>query len=275
MSPPDENLANFEQNFRRTDLPDDQIEECWAWEYGRESPELTDVVSKWRAQVPTKEFSAYLRASGGVVTPFITVGDETFLIQLGAYYIVPEWPKSPYRAISPGRRREYLQVLRAREERFLPPIGLEARPMEYELWGTTNISAWKRFLRSLRENIAANRFRAFRTDLSELVMMLIEWRLSDREILALMSKWLKKNRPPTVSINTEHQGAGDPIRAKRKQLELLGKYRIVRAKEGDWQNAVAEGLFADQSHWIKCRKLVEEIIAGFKPVSRGTLLGSE
>src|SRR6516165_11342128 len=109
MSPPDENLANFEQNFRRTDLPDDQIEECWAWEYGRESPELTDVVSKWRAQVPTKEFSAYLRASGGVVTPFITVGDETFGIQVGIYYLIPEWPERPYRAISPATRRDCLQ----------------------------------------------------------------------------------------------------------------------------------------------------------------------
>jgi hypothetical protein len=147
--------------------------------------------------------------------------------------------------------------------------------MEYELWGMTYISAWKRFLRSLGENIAANRFRAFRTDPSELVMMRIEWRLSDREILALMSKWLKENRPSTVSKTTEHQGAGDPIRAKRKQLELLGKYRIIRANGGDWRNPGGRRLFADQSHWIKCRKSVEEIIASFKPVSSGTLLDSE
>jgi hypothetical protein len=265
VNPSDEKLASTEWDFRRAALYDDQIEECWAWEYGRESPELIDVVSKWRAKVRKKEFSAYLRACGGVVTPFITVGDETFLIQLGAYYIVPEWPESPYRAILPGRRREYLQVLRAREERFLPPIGLEARPVEYELCGTTNISAWKRFLRSLRENIAANRFRAFRTDLSELVMMQIEWRLPKGEILALMSKWLEENHPPTVLMETEHQGAGDPIRAKRKQLELLGKYRIVRANGGDWRNPGGRRLFADQSHWIKRRKSVEDIIAGFNP----------
>jgi len=272
VSPPDVSLASAEQNFGRRDLPDDQIEECWAWEYGRESPELIDLVSKWRAKVPTKEFSAYLRFSGGVVTPFLTVGDETFLIQLGAYYMIPDWPEKPYRKIPPGSRRKYLQTLRRAEERFLPPTGLEARPMEF---GLNENSEWEKFLMSLRENIAANRFRAFRTDLSELVMILVEWRLSDKEILEQLSKWLKKNRPPTVSINTEHQGAGNPIRAKRKQLELLGKYRIVRANGGNWQNPDGEKLFADQSHGIKCQNSVEEIIAGFKPISRGILPGSE
>jgi hypothetical protein len=147
--------------------------------------------------------------------------------------------------------------------------------MEYGLWGATNISAWKRFLKSLRDNIAAKRFRAFRTDLAELVMIQVDWRLSDKQILELMSKWLKKNRPQTVSKNTEHIGAGDPIRVKRKQLELLGKYRIVRANEGDWQNPDGRRLFADQSHWIKCRKSVAEIIAGFRPGQGSTLIDSD
>ena len=275
MSLSDDVLAGFEHNFRRADLPDDQIEECWAWEYGRESPELIDLVSRWRAERATNEFSVYLRASGGLVTPFITVDGKTFLIQLGAYYMIPDWPETPYRKIPPGSRRDYLRMLRSAEARFLPSYGIEARPMEYGLWGAGESSRWEEFLTSLRENIAANRFRAFRTRLSELVMMLIDWNLSDKEILAQVSEWLKENRPPTVSISTKRQGAGNPIRAKRKELELLGKYRIVRANGGNWQNPGGERLFADQSHWIKCRKSVEEIIAGFKPVSRGTLLGSE
>jgi hypothetical protein len=278
MSLSDENLASFERNFGSIDLPDDQIEECWPWEYGRESPKLIDLVSRWRAQVLTRtevltrDFSAYLGASGGVVTPFITVGNRTFLIELGAYYMIPEWPEKPYRKIPPASRREYLQTLQRAEERFLPPTGIEARPMEY---GLRENSRWEKFLMSLRENTEANRFRAFRTDRSELVMMLIDWSLADKEILAQMSEWLKKNRPPTVSINTEHQGAGDPIRAKRKQLELLGKYRIVRANGGSWLNPDGERLFADQSHWIKCRKSVEEIIARFRPASYRTLLDRE
>jgi hypothetical protein len=222
--------------------------------------------------VLTTEFSAYLSASGGVLTPIIAVGDKTFLIELGAYYMIPDWPEKPYRKIPAALRREYLQTLQRREERFLPPTGIEAHPMEY---GLPENPGWERFLMSLRENIGANRFRAFRTDRSELVMMLIDWGLADKQILEQMSEWLKKSRPPTVSINTEHQGAGDPIRTKRKQLELLGKYRIVRANGGNWLNPDGERLFADQSHWIRCRRSVEEIIARFKPASHGTLLGSE
>jgi hypothetical protein len=267
-----EKLASEEWNFNRTALHDDQIEECWAYEFARECAELIDLISRWRDQVPTKEFSAYLRASGGVVTPFIQVGNEVFLIHPGAYYIFPGWPKSPYRAISPGQRRSWLKEVQTREERFLVTNELEARPSEYGLRGTGDKSAWKRFLRSLRENTMANRFRAFRTDLTELVMFLLDWRLSDRQILALISKWLKQNRPQTLSKRTAHVGAGDPTRVKRKQLEQLGKYRIVRANGGNWRNPGGRQLFTDQSHWIKCRKLVEEIITGFRPGPGSILL---
>jgi hypothetical protein len=265
VSRPQEKLASDEWDFRHTALHDDQIEECWAYEFARESPELIDLISKWRVQMPKREFSAYLKACGGVVTPFIKVGNQTFLIPLGAYYLIPEWPDMPYRSILPGQRRDYLGILRSKEERFLPTTGLEANPAEYRLWGKIDKSAWKVFLRSLRENIAANRFRAFKRDLDELVMILVDWRRSDKEILALLSKWLKENRPQTVSANTEHEGAGDPIRRKRKQLEQLGKYRLVRANGGDWHNPGGRRLFTDQSHWIKCRKSVEEIIAVFTP----------
>jgi hypothetical protein len=115
-----------------------------------------------------------------------------------------------------------------------------------------------------KEIIRTNMLRAFRSSSEELVAFRIRWDLSDKIILGLISRWLSANRPKEFE-KLGSIGRSNPLPKRRKQLEQLGKYRIVQQKKGTW-NIEWEGkdLFSDQSQWIKCRKSVQRIIAEFE-----------
>jgi hypothetical protein len=136
-------LPKEEWNF--TDLTDDQVEECWTYEFARQLPGLIMRIEEWRVQVPKQGdlFEAYRRFAGGRATPFIKIADRLFLIPLGAYYLFPEWPNTAYLKIKPGKRRERIEKLCKETKRSLPIIReIEPHPAEYELDFSTSDYGW-------------------------------------------------------------------------------------------------------------------------------------
>src|ERR1700747_1360041 len=124
-------LLSAEWDFRS--LPDDQVDECWTYEFARECPPLIGLINEWRDSVPRTEakpegdeqqgastandadFNAFSRHVGGLKTPFIRIGGALRMIPLGAYFMFPEWPDLPYQHIPPGLRRDRLQALLEKE----------------------------------------------------------------------------------------------------------------------------------------------------------------
>jgi hypothetical protein len=271
-----------EWNF--TDLTDDQVEECWSYEFARQLPGLIKRIEEWRARAPKQDdlFEAYRKLAGGHASPFIQIADQLFLIPSGSYYLFPEWPKTAYLKIKPSKRRERIENLWKEEKRSLPSRPeIVPHPAEYGLDFSTrdygwNEDAWERFTENLKKEILrSNTLRTLRGNSDELMMFRISWDMSDKSILGLISKWLAANRPKEFA-KLGSVGRSNPLPKRRKQLEQLGKYRIVQQNKGTWSiEWNGKELFSDQSQWIKCRKSVEGVIAEFGSFPGCQLSGPE
>jgi hypothetical protein len=246
-------------------------------------------------------FDAYLLHQGGRLTPALQIEDRLFLIPPGAYYLFPEWPETPYPKIPEEIRFRRLKKLWEREKDWLEPQEKEENrkgqkrkqstqrvmektdrtelrelvphPAEYGLnpvsypeydpsvikWSGQH---WSNFAESLRENVRlSNALRVFRSDREELVIFRISWVKSNKQLLALFSKWLAASRP----VLFQHQGTlgrGNPLPKKKMELDCLRKYLIVQDRT--WKVIVGRNrLFRDHAKWNECRKVVEAIIADF------------
>jgi hypothetical protein len=251
-------------------------------------------VISWRKQIPKREgqdlFEAYLSCQGGSVTPFIQIEGKLFLIPLGAYYLLPDWPDTPFLEMPsvrfqqlkklPEYEKDWFELLKAEmpggsteKEHFVWRRGrtelreIDPHPGEYGLDPVSyresqwDDDAWKGFTESLKENILrTNALRAFRSGPEELALLRIRWVLSDKQLIALFTKWLASNRPiPFQKYGT--LGRSHPLSKKRTELGYLRKYLIVQ-ETGTWKTKV-QGipLFRDRSRWNDCRKAVKRILA--------------
>jgi hypothetical protein len=276
-------------------LGDWEVEHCWGYEFTRLVPGLVRLVTEWREQVPKRKgqnrFDSYRVHQGGRITPFIQIGDNRFLIPLGAYYLFPEWPGMPYLKIpsrvrfkrlkklsedwpepsepepdTPGSatgRRQYKKERNpGKKGKIMSELReIDPHPGRYQLDSLTtgwDYDAWKRFIESLQGNIIFfNSLRAFRSDSEELAILRIPWSLSDKRLGALFSKWLSLNRP-TAFQKHGTLGRSHPLPKRKTELEHLRKYLIVH-ELGDWRGQTH--WFRDRAKWNECRKVVERIIA--------------
>jgi hypothetical protein len=257
-------------------------------------PGLVRRVISWRKQIPKREgqdlFEAYLSCQGGSVTPFIQIEGKPFLIPLGAYYLLPDWPDTPFLEMPsvrfqqlkklPEYEKDWFELLEAempggptKKEQFVWKRGrtelreIDPHPGEYKLdavgyhepqWDD---DAWTSFTESLKKNILdSHKLRAFRTDREELAVFRIPWVLSDKQLLALFWKWLASNRPEAFK-KPRRLGRSSPLAKKRTELGYLRKYLIVQ-ETGTWKTKVnGIPLFRDRSRWNDCRKAVKRILA--------------
>jgi hypothetical protein len=290
-------LSKAEWDFRS--LPDDQVEDCWTYEFARECPKLVSLIKDWRHSVlrtqatpkadraaerlgvhsaDDPDFNAFKRHAGGSKPAFIRIGNALRMIPLGAYLMFPEWPEMPYQDIPPGLRRVRLEALleketskglsqtaqsgaadrawKSRDGRVPNLREIEAHPVELGMITRGNVICMPASVFDKSSILLEG------TD--QIVIFRIPWDLSDTEILGLVSNWLKANRPrPHKKLGSV--GGSDPRRKQRKDLERLGKMRIVRFRDNDY-NTLWQGkkLFADQPQWIKCRKAVKRITQEFE-----------
>ena len=268
-------------------LDDWEVEHCWSYEFTRLVPGLVRRVADWRKTLPKREsqdlFEAYRFKQGGRATPFIQIGNNLFLIPLGVYYLFPEWPSTAYLEIPSGVRSLRLQKLSdAEETRIEFPTGkeifvwkvgrpesreIDPNPAEYGLDPVSgrspqwNDDAWKRLTENLKKSVLdSNTLRVFRSDSAVLALLRIDWTRSDKQLLALFSKFLASNRP-TRFQKQGTLGRSHPLSKKRTELGYLRKYLIVQ-ETGTWKTKVnGVPLFRDRSRWNDCRKAVKRILA--------------
>jgi hypothetical protein len=150
--------------------------------------------------------------------------------------LCPEWPRYPFLSISPAERRRRLALL------FSETLADKLDPRQPEVRPECLID----FIRNghliggkIRHHIAEN------------VLLHIDWRASDRELLTWLAAWLKENR--------KHKNTPDlSARKLRADLKALAALRLFRT-----DNQKGSTLFAEQGEWIKARKRALRILAGF------------
>jgi hypothetical protein len=113
----------------------------------------------------------------------------------------------------------------------------------------------------LKESVlTSNTLCAFRSDSEMLALLRIDWTRSNKQLLAMFSKFLASSRPRRFQRRGT-LGRSHPLPKKRTELDCLRKYLIVQ-ESGTWKTKVNEArLFRDRSKWNGCRNAVEKILA--------------
>jgi hypothetical protein len=264
-------------------LPDDQVEECWAYEFARERSDLIALIEEWREDSPKpRDFRSLRQYAGGQETHGLWIKGRLRWIPLGAYFMFSEWPKTPFQEIEAGERRKRFRTLLRNEKSIGLPQTKRAKDAEqarkdkgFRLPTLREIEPHPKELRMVTRGdwtcIPSSVFSKGKIlkkrSTDQIVIFRIQWDRSDEGILDQLAGWLLANRPRPFA-NKGVIGGSNLLRKKGKELERLGKWRVVRSRKGDYRSECdGKRLFADQSQWIKCRKSVEDIIAGLSVVS--------
>jgi hypothetical protein len=273
-------LSRAEWNFR--DLRDDQVEECWTYEFTRECPSLINLVEQWRNGVRGEHnFDNFKRHAGGRKTGCIRVADQLHFIPIGSYFMFPEWPSTPYLDIPPGIRRDRTRALLEAETSMNLSKTPQSEAAE-QIWRNRDASVPN--LREIEPHPAElgmfhsggficmpssvfDKSKLSQPSTDQISLFRLDWDRTDDEIHKQLANWLKANRP-RPPLTSRSIGGRHPFRKLKKDLERLGKVRIVRSCNNDYSiDWEGKRLFADQPQWIKCRKSVEGIIAALLVVS--------
>ena len=99
-------LSQFEWNF--STCPVWELEECWYYEFKRESPLVRKRVVDWRKSCDPPTFDEFLKLAQAMLMP----PERGHL-----YAFCPEWPSYPYLDIPPAeRKRRFSQLFRNETE---------------------------------------------------------------------------------------------------------------------------------------------------------------
>lgn len=153
------------------------------------------------------------------------------------YPLCPEWPEYPFSSIpEPELKRRFALLFPNQTESLagqLLPITPAPGELSFE---------------------ALNLFRELfgRRKEGEKVLWWIDWRRSNREILASVNAYLKTHRPCKARQNVSN-------RSLRADLKALEASRLLEANNGDYLSCPP--LYKYQARWIQARKRVERIIA--------------
>ena len=206
-----------------------ELEECWHYEFERESPRACQTIVNWRRSSidKTPSFDELLRLAQAMLMP----------PERGRLYaLCPEWPNYPYLSIPLAERERRFSQLFPDPRKSLA-AELEPTPAAP---GDLSVEA----LNFIRELLGCD------VKTQEDVTFRIPWRMADKEITRRFAAWLKIHRRIRASINVS-------TRVLRADLKALGALRALRVNE-DWRRRPE--IYLEQSEWTKARKRAQKII---------------
>ena len=225
-----------------SEVPDDQVELCHEYEYGRHSEQVKAAVAKFRRQHGNVAIEECL----DINDPGTVLGEE----QLPPVACVrPSFPKDPFQSINANERQRIADMLRTDGDRYLLVEG-----------------SFRKLL-SIYPNLQ-NEYGSFRDGETTYVVMSVDWRMNPTEILRRFEEWLTKRRPKEVRKRDRTRGAGAPVRKSRAELKALGAWRLLQKMDsGDAWEATKErlkkrGLYSDEpAAWSRARATAERLLA--------------
>ena len=204
-----------------------ELEECWHYEFKRESPRVCQIIVNWRNVYKTPSFDELLRLAQAMLMP----PERGHL-----YALCPEWPTYPYLSIPLAERERRFSQLFPDPRKSLA-AELEPTPAAP---GDLSVEA----LNFIRELLGCD------VKTQENVTFRIPWRMADKEITRRFAAWLKIHRRIRASINVSNRVLGADLKA-------LGALRTLRVNE-DWSRGPE--IYLEQSEWTKARKRAQKII---------------
>ena len=225
-----------------SEVPDDQVELCHEYEYGRHSEQVKAAVAKFRRQHGNVAIEECL----DINDPGTVLGEE----QLPPVVCVrPSFPKDPFQSINANERQRIADMLRTDGDRYLLVEG-----------------SFRKLL-SIYPNLQ-NEYGSFRDGETTYVVMSVDWRMNPTEILRRFEEWLTKRRPKEVRKRDRTRGAGAPVRKSRAELKALGAWRLLQKMDSgdafevtkDWLKK--NGLFSNEpAAWSRPRATAARILA--------------
>ena len=224
-------LVREEWDF--SDCPDQELTECWWYEFKRESPHARQVILAWRQACNAKTFDEFL----WLVRTTLTTPKYGHL-----YPLCPEWPDHPFLSIPPAERKR-------RRERSGPneteSLAAQLTPQP-AMPGKLSLAVVNLMLELLGQEKQI-----------EEVLLSIPWQRSDKEILRYFGSWLKINRKCKAKPNVSN-------RSLRADLKALGVHRILKATRGESKNAPE--LYVEHTEWIKADVRAKGLIKRIDPL---------
>jgi hypothetical protein len=235
-------LPEREWNFE--DCPKDEILDCWHYEFAREIGWLKDIVERRRGPITLKTGH---QTHIDTLTPFARSTRYSFLIR-------PDWPAQPYLSAPPEERQKWIDWTRLEtdQEHSAKSLVPKEVPKGIELELTE----------SLRDRWLGPRARVRSEDNRfELTLLRIDWARSDSVLSQAFESYLKEFRPISHP-NVLHTGRTSPDSRRFRQLEKLGRFRLVRANNDSVALARATGhlVTSNANPWYEARKTVEELL---------------
>jgi len=232
---------------------DDEVQDCFDYEFARESKEAISYIERGRAPARRKTFENLFRLIWEDRPEY--VGEKTPpTLPAGLFSFCPEWPDEPYLSINRQERKRRLKAMGGTSTadeigRDLCKLsGLEMVRGYCELGGT---------IQSIKHEWQW--YAGFE----------IDWRLSNEEMIRSFKDWLNDNRPSHIKpIKDSKVGAGSPQRRMRADLKALGAFRLMR-KHGTWLKAhnasfddvTKKGLLAySPSAWTRAKQRAASLI---------------
>jgi len=257
------------------DVPGDEIEPCYLYEYSKESPLIVNKIadalegrlSPWFKSNPEPTKETERKIWEGKMLSEVGEIDARTELEQEIHFVVDFaeeriFPKRHWLKIGQKRRRQHA----VQEDRWrvgdVDPASMEAKPLQFHpleyflelrrLFPEVGVSA------KLPNHSGPNVFNAC-------------WDRSDRKLKKDFQQWLTNNRPTDQPGFQKSAHGGSRITTRRDLLKKLGALRLMRAYKRDvvragdhaWKVA-GKPLYKDQAAWIKAAKKAEEHLHEFQ-----------
>jgi hypothetical protein len=245
-------LSETEWNFKN--CPDEEVRDCFYYEFHREIPEVREWITKWRNDTEGTDFEAL--ESSLTFDRMAELGNRLDLPDVSWFPIYPEWPEKPFLSIPDKERR-------ARRHRLDPE---PASRLSWRLYPSTEATRrglpidWERIADAFENSgmwpVAAVEENAW------IAPFKIDWEHSDKQLSEAFDSWLKTCRPDTIKQRKSKTGGGSELREMRADLKALGAFR--QRAQRTFEDVQSQSQYSDQSAWLKAARKAEAIIAGLR-----------
>jgi hypothetical protein len=269
------------------DCPNDELLDCWQYEFSREVDWLKSAVARRRGPITTK-YDAKVHVD--TLSEFAQGAFCSFLL-------MPQWPDEPYLSISREERHNRIMWTRRSEllrwtsrSELLRWTSRSELSQAAALLADTPVLLKSPLPSEIEEKILANSLVPFEVpkgieeqladclqnvgglprprvrsenNLTELALLQIDWTLPDSELIRAFRAYIKEFRPAVPnSLPIRNTGKKVPDSIRRRELDQLGRFRLMRANGENVELARATGHLSsgNPNPWYQARRAVKKML---------------
>lgn len=234
----------------------DELEECWRWEFARESKLIINKVLTLRKRLRIKTFKNFRSKLRNKNFPW----NSHLLLDDGIYIYSPEFPRSPYLSIPPQERLDRCgEVYRGWEKASATNFSVGSSELDEMIFNE--------FL-SAREKGERYQISGF----VEPVLFKINWRNSDDKLVEQLRNWLLFNRP--IGVLKNRSGRRSSSSYFRANLKALGASRLLKqfttpeeARRLSKVHSVAKApLFEHSDKWRLAKAKTDRLVSEYEQI---------